>query len=80
MSRPALILHCIDPQRRAFRFYLLHVDRDLFGRVVLVRTWGRIGSPGVERRDEHEDEASALAALERIAGAKRRRGYKDEAG
>jgi len=27
-------------------FYSLPIERDLFGRIVLVRSWGRIGTNG----------------------------------
>jgi len=51
------------------------IERDLFGHVVLVRHWGRIG--GRERTDEHVSEAAAAEALAKLAAAKRRRGYQD---
>jgi predicted DNA-binding WGR domain protein len=58
------------------RFYSLEVGRDLFGRVVLVRTWGRLGTAGRTRLDEHEGEGEALAALAVMQRAKQRRGYR----
>ncbi len=72
-----VVLHRLNPERRMSRFYALSIERDLFGRVVLVRQWGRIGARGVERRDEHPDEAAAGVALERLAAVKRRRGYRE---
>jgi predicted DNA-binding WGR domain protein len=57
------------------RFYSLHIERDLFGGVVLRRQWGRIGTAGRTRLDTHEGEQAAREALERIETAKRRRGY-----
>jgi predicted DNA-binding WGR domain protein len=54
------------------RFYALEVERDLFGRVVLVRRWGRLGTAGKIRLDEHKREGEAMAALQT---AKRRKGY-----
>ena len=59
------------------RFYALMIERDLFGRTVLVRHWGRIGGWGRERTDEHVSEAAAAEALAKLAAAKRRRGYQD---
>ncbi len=44
-----LVLHRRDPEQRIARFYSLMIERDLFGRVVLVRNWGRIGTNGQER-------------------------------
>jgi predicted DNA-binding WGR domain protein len=68
-------LHRRDPARSMFRFYRLHVVRDLFGGVALLREWGRIGSPGRVRLDPHADEGAALAAAKRLLRAKLRRGY-----
>ena len=57
------------------RFYALEVERDLFGRHVLVRRWGRIGTAGKTRLDEHKGEGEAWAALQKLQAAKRQRGY-----
>ena len=54
-----------------------HVERDLFGGVVLRRQWGRIGTTGRTRLETHEREETAREVLERIKAAKRRRGYVD---
>ncbi len=66
-----LVLHRIDPEQSVARFYSLMIERDLFGRVVLVRNWGRIGTNGRELVEEFAGE------LEAAAQAKRRRGYRD---
>jgi len=52
---------------------------DLFGRALLSRQWGRLGTEGRRRLDPHPDPGVALNALARIAQAKRRRGYQDRA-
>jgi predicted DNA-binding WGR domain protein len=62
-----LVLHRIDPERRIARFYLLMIERDLFGTVRLVRNWGRIGTNGQEKVEEFATEAEAGAALEVLA-------------
>ena len=67
----------IEPAKRCFRFYRLTLWPDLFGGVSLVREWGRIGSPGRMRLDPYERLEDAMAALERLARAKRRRGYRE---
>jgi predicted DNA-binding WGR domain protein len=72
-----LVLHRIDPEQGIRRFYSLMVERDLFGTVRLVRNWGRIGSNGQELVELHEDEIAAGQALEAVARAKRRRGYRN---
>jgi predicted DNA-binding WGR domain protein len=57
-------------------FYSMDVERDLFGCVVVVRRWGRIGTAGRTRMDEHPNEGRALAALAAIERQKRGRGYR----
>jgi predicted DNA-binding WGR domain protein len=49
----------------------------LFGPVVLDRRWGRIGTSGRDRSEEHASEAEAAAAIDKLAATKRRRGYRD---
>jgi predicted DNA-binding WGR domain protein len=71
-------LHRIDPSRRMARFYAMDVQRDLFGCVVLVKEWGRIGAHGRRVGEAHPTEALAVAALQRQAARKRRRGYQGE--
>jgi hypothetical protein len=56
-----LVLHRIDPEQSVARFYSLMIERDLFGRVVLVRA----------------GEIEAGKVLEVFAAVKRRRGYRD---
>ena len=73
---PAASLRRIDPAQNAARFYSMDVERDLFGRVVLVRRWGRLGTFGKVRLDEHPDEERALQALMAIEARKKRRGYR----
>jgi predicted DNA-binding WGR domain protein len=53
------------------------IERDLFGGVVLIRNWGRIGTSGQEMVEEFASEVEAGQALEAVAAAKRRRGYRD---
>ena len=69
-------LRRVEPARNMARFYSLDVERDLFGRVVLVRRWGRIGTAGKVRLDEYEGEGAALAALHALQQRKVRRGYR----
>ncbi len=78
--RPSLLiqrvvmLRRIDPEQGVARFYLLMIERDLFGAVRLVRQWGPIGAmQGHELAQDFPTEEEALAALERLAAAKRRR-------
>src|SRR4051812_343153 len=75
--RHSLVLRRVDPERNVARFYALMIERDLFGRTVLVRHWGRVGGRGRERTEEYASETEAAAALAKLAAAKRRRGYQD---
>jgi predicted DNA-binding WGR domain protein len=75
--RHHLVLHRKDPEQGVARFYSLMIERNLFGHVVLVRNWGRIGTKGQEKVEEFASEAEASQALEALALAKRRRGYRD---
>lgn len=72
-----LVLHRIDPERSIWRFYRLMIERDLFGTIRLVRTWGRIETGGQVKGEEYASEDEAGAALETMARAKRQRGYQD---
>ena len=75
--RHVLVLRRVDAETNAHRFYALMIERNLFGRVALVRRWGRIGTHGRERMDPHPDEMAAAEAMAKLAAAKRRRGYQD---
>ena len=70
-----LCLRRSDPDRNMKHFYLMTVQRDLFGGASLVREWGRIGSASQLRVEHHPDEGQAVDALAEIAKAKRKRGY-----
>ena len=73
----ALILRRIEPDQGVARFYSLLIKRDLCGTIRLVRNWGRIGTNGRELVEVFATEIEAGEALEAIARAKRRRGYRD---
>ena len=59
------------------RFYVLELDRDLFGTVQARRRWGRIGAAGRTMAETFPTEEDALAELRRLEQIKRRRGYVD---
>lgn len=69
----------VRPERNEWRYYRMEVWPDLFGRALLLRQWGRIGTEGRRRLDPHPDPGAALNALARLAGQKRSRGYQDRA-
>jgi predicted DNA-binding WGR domain protein len=72
----AAFLVRVRPDRREHRFYRLEIWPDLFGRALLIRHWGHLGTPGTHRRDPHPDPGAALNALARLLRAKQRRGYR----
>jgi predicted DNA-binding WGR domain protein len=67
----------IRPQHNEWRFYRMEVWPDLFGRALLLRQWGRIGTGGRRRLDPHPDPGAAINALARLSRRKRQRGYQD---
>ena len=67
----------IRPALNEWRYYRMEIWPDLFGRALLVRQWGRIGTEGRRRLDPHPDPGAAIKALADILRAKRRRGYQD---
>ena len=64
-SQP-VTLRKIDPAKNMARFYALEVERNLFGRVVLARGWGRIGTAGKIRLDEHTGEGDMAFEERRV--------------
>jgi predicted DNA-binding WGR domain protein len=72
---PPLSLFRIDATRNMRRFYRLDIERDLFGGFLLMKQWGRIGARGRIMAERFESEAPALAALQKQADRKGRRGY-----
>jgi predicted DNA-binding WGR domain protein len=71
----ALHLRRVDPARNMHRFYRLDVQPDLFGGVLLVKEWGRVGAQGRMVAERYDNEALAAVALHKNAERKRRRGY-----
>ena len=67
----------VEPERRAWRFYAASVQSTLLGTSMLMREWGRIGSPCRVRMDEHASLEEAEAVLLKLRKAKERRGYQE---
>jgi predicted DNA-binding WGR domain protein len=76
MTDAPLLLRRIDPVRNMARFYGLAIEPTLFGGAALVRDWGRIGTRGRRKVELYADPGHAALALERLALAKTRRGYR----
>ena len=70
-----LTLDRIRSERNERRFYALSMGVDLFGNIHLFRNCGRIGTGGRVRIDVCSGMGEAISALEKLAHAKRRRGY-----
>jgi predicted DNA-binding WGR domain protein len=71
----AVELHRIDTTQNMRRFYRLDMQPDLFGGVLLVRQWGRIGAEGRSVAEHFDDVALADDALVKQSRRKLARGY-----
>ena len=71
----AVSLRRVDPAANMARFYRVVLWPDLFGRVALVREWGRIGQPGHLRLDTYPTWAAAADARDALLASKARKGY-----
>lgn len=69
-----------DPSRNMARFYRMLIVPDLFGKWVLLREWGRIGSGGTVRGTLYENAGAALLALQALTREKVKRGYETPRG
>ncbi len=65
---------CAPLQNRQ-RFYLLSWQRLLHGELVLVCTWGRLGTLGRSRIIRFPDNLSIDASLQRVIKRRMQRGY-----
>jgi predicted DNA-binding WGR domain protein len=70
-----MLLTRIDAPSNMARFYRLDIATDLFGGVVLVRSWGRIGQRGQACQSWFPDHARAEAERAKWQRRKIRRGY-----
>ena len=67
----------VDPDTNVSRFYVLTLERDIFGNFAVTRQWGRVGTAGRVITEPFETELEAAEAMGRLAAVKRRRGYRD---
>lgn len=72
----AIHLERCDPSRNMARFYRLELCQTLFGEVVLVRRWGRIGTRGRVFQSVMESQTDGERSLQRWHQKKRRGGYR----
>lgn len=64
-----------DPARNMARFYALSLEPTLFGEVMLVRNWGRIGTRGQVMTQTFAQADEATEALNTLRRQKARKGY-----
>jgi predicted DNA-binding WGR domain protein len=74
MARSVHLVRC-DSGRNIARFYRLELGRTLFGEVVLIRRWGRIGTKGRSHETLLTDQSVGVSALQEWHERKQRRGY-----
>ncbi|NGQ93330.1 WGR domain-containing protein [Rhodobacter sp. HX-7-19] len=72
----AIHLERCDPGRNLARFYRLELCQTLFGEVVLVRRWGRIGTRGRVFQSVMESQTDGERSLQYWHQKKHRRGYR----
>ncbi len=71
----AVLLRRVDDARNLRRFYHLEIAVDLFGDVLLVKQWGRIGKCGRMAARRYDDAVLAGEALKKQVDKKSRKGY-----
>ncbi len=65
-----------DPARNMARFYVLALERTLWGTYAVVRSYGRIGAFGRTHAEHFATRGEAEVHRMRLAAAKMRRGYR----
>jgi predicted DNA-binding WGR domain protein len=70
-----LILRRTDHDQNMARFYAMSLETSLFGDVMLIRRWGRIGTYGRVRSEWFDCPSAATERMAAIAALKGRRGY-----
>jgi predicted DNA-binding WGR domain protein len=64
-----------DRSKNMHRIYTYQIGVTLFGEMVLIKEWGRIGFAGRVKKEFFNSPDLAMAALKRHQAAKMRRGY-----
>jgi predicted DNA-binding WGR domain protein len=71
------VLRRVDPGTNSAHFYMLTLERDLFGNVVVTGNGGGWGRAGRQITEPYPTEEAAVEAITVLAAAKRKRGYMD---
>ena len=74
--RQRVALASVDPARNRARFYLLAWQPGLWGGGALVRTWGRLGTPGRSLTARYDDREAAQARITQLLRRRLRHGYR----
>lgn len=72
----AIHLERCDPSRNMARFYRLELCQTLFGEVVLIRRWGRIGTEGRHQETILAGRSEGAEKLRSWQECKERKGYR----
>jgi len=80
MKPTALLLHCINPETNAKRFYRLEVGLSLLDEIAVIRQWGRIGGHQRGMVTPCVSEWEALKLIRRLLRRRQRGGYEVEEG
>ena len=67
--------HRVDPTRNMARFYMLSLEPTLYGEMVALGHWGRLGTGGQQNLSLQPTLAEAENVLARQIARRRRRGY-----
>jgi predicted DNA-binding WGR domain protein len=70
-----IIIRRRDPEQRMARYYMVAIQYDLWAGPVLLREWGRIGSPGRIMIEDRPDAPPPELAARHLLAVKLRRGY-----
>ncbi|MDO8845341.1 WGR domain-containing protein [Methylicorpusculum sp.] len=73
MTQAYLVRH--NDLENMHRYYTMTISPGIFGDWSLVRQWGRIGHPGMVKKDWFPSPEQALDAGAKIEEAKRKKGY-----
>lgn len=65
-----------DTQNDMHRFYQLFVTPGLFDDWSLVKEWGRVGSPGIVRKEWFNTQDEAVVAGNKLCTVKYKKGYR----
>lgn len=75
MAYSVHLVRC-DSSRNMARFYRLELRLTLFGEMVLIRRWGRIGTEGRRQECFLADTSDGMRSLQEWCQKKQRRGYR----